>query len=269
MFCSIKLIFRWDINYLALCSVFLLHFLGTTLHVYLGETTPSIFFVQLAFSLVFFCLCSLTSVRSEPADVESCPLSTGAPPLRFCNKCQHYQVYRCKHCIHCNKCIDKYDHHCMWLGTCIGRRNHLYFLVFLVFEFLILKEFVKRCLVSALEGPDLFNFSFRFLNFILYLGFLLVCIISSFLLMMVAGLFFFNLFLIVTNQTSWELFKRDRITYLKDLAFSVRPFDRGVLRNVLEFLVVNFKRKIWDITNYDSLKKKDDVDEDSSWFSWF
>jgi hypothetical protein len=37
-----------------------------------------------------------------------------------------------KHCFVCKKCIRHYDHHCIWLNSCIGKTNHKVFIVFLV-----------------------------------------------------------------------------------------------------------------------------------------
>ena len=37
------------------------------------------------------------------------------------------QPPRAKHCHDCDKCVLQFDHHCVWLGTCIGQGNHCKF----------------------------------------------------------------------------------------------------------------------------------------------
>lgn len=51
--------------------------------------------------------------------------------LRYCTVCNIEQPLRAKHCRSCNKCVSTYDHHCPWLGNCIGERNRKYFYLFL------------------------------------------------------------------------------------------------------------------------------------------
>ena len=44
-------------------------------------------------------------------------------PGRRCERCGAFQRLRAHHCGACERCVDTHDHHCAWLGTCIGARN--------------------------------------------------------------------------------------------------------------------------------------------------
>lgn len=49
---------------------------------------------------------------------------------RWCDFCHVYQAPGGAHCPDCNVCIAGYDHHCVWMGTCIGKRNYRQFVRF-------------------------------------------------------------------------------------------------------------------------------------------
>ncbi|KIM41877.1 hypothetical protein M413DRAFT_27435 [Hebeloma cylindrosporum] len=57
------------------------------------------------------------------------------PVHRYCNTDEILKPYRAHHCRVCGTCVLKYDHHCPWIGQCVGARNH--------------KFFVNFCLVAA------------------------------------------------------------------------------------------------------------------------
>jgi palmitoyltransferase ZDHHC9/14/18 len=49
-------------------------------------------------------------------------------PVKFCSQCQIYRPNRTIHCKFCNNCVFELDHHCKWLGCCIGKRNQKFFI---------------------------------------------------------------------------------------------------------------------------------------------
>ena len=45
-----------------------------------------------------------------------------------CRTCRRPKPARSKHCSICGVCVQKADHHCVWINNCVGRNNYVYFL---------------------------------------------------------------------------------------------------------------------------------------------
>jgi palmitoyltransferase len=50
----------------------------------------------------------------------------------YCNVCDVHVSPKAKHCSSCNKCVYSFDHHCIWLNTCVGGKNYRLFFSMLI-----------------------------------------------------------------------------------------------------------------------------------------
>ena len=50
----------------------------------------------------------------------------------YCKECEIFRPVSTQHCQRCNNCILELDHHCPFLGACIGKNNYRYFIAGLV-----------------------------------------------------------------------------------------------------------------------------------------
>ena len=60
--------------------------------------------------------------------------------------CEYCGIYLRKlsygsHCEECQICIEKYDHHCVWTGHCIGKNNKITFHIFVISIFMLIIYF--------------------------------------------------------------------------------------------------------------------------------
>ncbi|CAD8067635.1 unnamed protein product [Paramecium sonneborni] len=80
----------------------------------------------------------LTESSDEAISIENMNKQEDLPKIyrtRFCSTCNIKRPPKASHCRECNHCVDGFDHHCYWVGTCIGIRNWRYFVYFLIAAF--------------------------------------------------------------------------------------------------------------------------------------
>ncbi|XP_071724325.1 probable protein S-acyltransferase 1 [Rutidosis leptorrhynchoides] len=142
--------------------------------------------------------------------------------IKFCDTCLLYRPPRASHCSICNNCVQKFDHHCPWVGQCIGLRNYPFFICFISSSTLLcIYVFTFSCINVARQDGNFWNaMSSDFTSVVL----IIYCFIAVWF---VGGLTVFHFYLMCTNQTTYENF---RYRYDK----KKNPFRKGVVNNVMD-----------------------------------
>lgn len=153
--------------------------------------------------------------------------------IKYCATCDIYRPPRTVHCGLCNCCIERLDHHCPWLGTCIGKRNYKYFIIFItLIAVMVVKALAMTTIhildssFNVLEEDKTVNMEDEKLTYstpqqvsMVLLAFLI------FFGIFVFWLLGYHQYLICLNQTTNENLKGSYNKY-------GNPFDRGCCENL-------------------------------------
>ena len=143
-----KLFFKPDISKKTLCSnknmilfivlhLLIIFFVFFVLLPYFDSTFFGIVYVGIS-CLVFILYISLSfsnpgrMVNKEYKDILDI-VESGQEAEEFCPLCLVKNKFRSKHCLICQICVDEFDHHCFWVGNCIGKDNYTLFFIFLIY----------------------------------------------------------------------------------------------------------------------------------------
>ncbi|KAF7136522.1 hypothetical protein RHSIM_Rhsim08G0040900 [Rhododendron simsii] len=215
----------------------------------------SITVVPVVFTAYVLCLLLLTSGRDpgiiprnlhppEPESYDGTADSTGKTPqlrlprvkevevngipvkIKYCDTCMLYRPPRCSHCSICNNCVERFDHHCPWVGQCIGLRNYRFFFMFVSSTTLLCIYVFSFCWIYIWKIMD--SEETTLWKAMIKTPASIVLIFYTFIsVWFVGGLTAFHLYLISTNQTTYENFR-----YRYDRR--ANPYNKGVMQNFKE-----------------------------------
>ncbi|XP_039120063.1 protein S-acyltransferase 10 [Dioscorea cayenensis subsp. rotundata] len=161
-----------------------------------------------------------------------------------CTYCNIIQPPRTKHCHDCDNVYFQFDHRCLWLGHVLDIRESaaddrnvqtvncyaasVHSTMWYIFEESILCIWTGILYISFLHSRTEKAW-WQDCIAILLLALLILCLIFLLLLL------FFHTYLVLTNQTTYELVRRRRILYLRGVPERVHPFSKGICRNLYNF----------------------------------
>jgi hypothetical protein len=170
--------------------------------------------------------------------------------LNFCYSCSLFRPPRTSHCAICDNCVERFDHHCLWLGTCVGKRNYKYFYFLVgILNICALFQIGFFIYVLVFEIKKLKNKENKNYMFLIMIS----CVILYdllFVVLFIGKLFILHTYLVIKNITFYEHAKNKLEIY----PAGVNPFDKYSFFNTRNVLFKFFKKSLL----IDSLNKREE-----------
>eukprot|EP00915_Cephaloidophora_sp_WS-2016_P000921 GHVH01001211.1.p1 GENE.GHVH01001211.1~~GHVH01001211.1.p1 ORF type:complete len:440 (-),score=42.39 GHVH01001211.1:200-1519(-) len=173
-------------------------------------------------------------------------------PIKICSTDSWVRPPRSRHCGRCGKCVMKHDHHCPWIGNCVGPMNYKFFHLFLWSNFIMCAAYsVWQALwfLDILNRRELWNatiittdghrYKASWLRLFEYLAsshvtlmMNLICALSFAIACGVLTLQ--SVIVVITNRTIAESSTFGQRFHRKDW-----PYYRGIIQNTMEVFTMS------------------------------
>jgi len=128
-----------------------------------------------------------------------------------------------------------FDHHCLWMGTCIGEHNKLYFFLYIIFQLVQCMLAVSYMIKVVCENKSFGEWILRNFYMVVFI------VVSFYFIVFLVILLCFHVFLCVNNLTTCtfnahflgEAISWEKISYLSSWPIEYgSPFSNEVLANI-------------------------------------
>ena len=149
---------------------------------------------------------------------------------KICSTCNIVRPFRASHCKDCDNCTLRFDHHCPWLGNCIGKRNYIFFYFYLLFLNLNNTFILIISILCIIEYFHLIDDKTSII--------LLNCLPSLITILYILGIMYFStgLFLHHTNFIMNNITTKEKLRNLINIKID-NPYSRGRCNNCIDFFL--------------------------------
>ena len=168
--------------------------------------------------------------------------------MPYCYSCSMYRPPRTSHCSVCDNCVERFDHHCLQLGTCIGKRNYKYFFC-LLFFLIISGLFQIICGIYYVinQAYKLKNKEKNSLLIVIGYSFIVIYDIL-FIAIFLGKLFIIHTYLVCKNKTFYEYIKK------KLQIYPTNPYKKYTC-DVIKKIIFAVNNKSFLVSYIESLQK--------------
>ena len=194
----------------------------------LKKLSLTLFLILTFFVLIFGLLCAFSDPGAMPTNIltpkelknaNTCSknrlfyINGFRHKVKFCYTCQIIRPPGVSHCKTCNICVEKFDHHCPWVGNCIGKNNYKFFFCFLSLFNLLVYVIIICSLVFIFKKKKYYP--------------IIIIVLAFLALLFVTSLIIYHTYFVCRNMSTYANLKMREIFIIIGNPFSRKKWNKN------------------------------------------